>query len=84
MTHAEIQARRIEQERVARKEAESLLEQKSHDLYLANENLMHRSRELAAAFEPRAILERLARPVTEGRRREARDHCWAIRAAGES
>jgi two-component system, sporulation sensor kinase E len=49
MSDTELWARRLERERRARKEAETLLESKSHELYLANNALQHSYDAIAAA-----------------------------------
>ena len=49
MSDTELWARRLERERRARKEAETLLESKSHELYLANKALQQSYDAIAAA-----------------------------------
>ena len=49
MSDTELWARRLERERRARKEAETLLESKSHELYLANNALQQSYNAIAAA-----------------------------------
>src|SRR4030095_957623 len=49
MSDTELSARRLERERCARKEAETLLESKSHELYLANNALQKSYDAIAAA-----------------------------------
>ena len=49
MSDIELWARRLERERRARKEAETLLESKSHELYLANKALQQSYDAIAAA-----------------------------------
>lgn len=64
MSSLELMQRRIERERSARRAAESLLEQKSRELYLANENLQQLADELRNQAEhTRAIVETAAEGI---------------------
>src|SRR5690349_20986793 len=51
--HTDALKRAVERERVARKSAEGLLEQKSYELYVANQNLQSMNTHLEARVEQR-------------------------------